>query len=121
MSRGIETRGSPLTSRGYSTCALTTPSIVSLSFPIDLATANASSRFGPIWAEVPACASSWQTPHFWTNSVRPRAGSAVVVPQPEAVTTKATIAKGASSGEIGFGGGNIGGNGRGGVYGGAPG
>ncbi len=87
MSAGIETAGLPLSGRGFSTCALTMPSIVSLFSPISRAEAKASSRLGPISAVVPAWARTWQTPHFWMKRTRPRVVSALVVPQPDAATT----------------------------------
>src|SRR4051812_21486129 len=102
MSAGIETRALPLFSRGNSTCALTTPSIVSESLPPSRAAAKASSRLGPTWAVVPAWASVWQTPHFCVNNVRPRAVSAVLVPHPEATAAKAAMATSASSGVMSF-------------------
>src|SRR5436853_6732710 len=98
MSAGIETAEFPLLSRGYSTCALTTPSIVSESFPSSRAAAKAWSRLGPTWPTAPACARAWHSLHFWMKSVRPRWGSASVVPQPEAARARAARATRASSG-----------------------
>src|ERR1700742_956955 len=102
MSLGIETAGLPLSGRGNSTCALTIPSIVSLSSPISRAAAKAASRSGPTSPVDPASARVWQTPHFLTNRVRLRAGSAVLVPQPETASTRAPSRAKTSSGRMSF-------------------
>ena len=80
---GIETLGSSVLGRGFSTWALTTPAIVSGSMPLARAWAKAASRSGPWVPVVAACFSTWQVPHFWMNSWRPRSESPVsLTPQP---------------------------------------
>src|SRR6476469_10018329 len=86
MSAGMETRGFVVIGRGSSTCALSTPWTVAESMPEARASANASSRFGPTCALVPAWASWWQVPHFWMKSTRPRVVSGLLVPQPAAIS-----------------------------------
>ena len=51
-------------------------------------------------ALVPASAISWQTPHFLMKSTRPRAVSAVLVPQPEAASARAARTASASRGRM---------------------
>src|ERR1700761_5606465 len=100
---GIEAAGLPFEGRGLSTWALTTPSTVAPSMPTSRAAANASSRFGPIFAVVPACARVWQPPQSLVKRTRPRAMSGLVVPQPEITTTAATRATMGTSRRMGLG------------------
>src|SRR5436190_21856091 len=83
----METLGLALLGRGLSTCALTTPAIVSGSMPTARAWAKAASRSGPICAVLPASLREWQVAHLLVNSCRPRSTLPVwATPQPDPVS-----------------------------------